>query len=203
MVSRCAILSFVLISAATAQPLPQLAEYPAHARAGAVEIGAKYLPNGAPAGPDLYASKNLLVVEVAVFPLSKTATTISKSQFRLSVDDKLTLAPASGASTASGPLAAARDSSTEGAVELGGPPITHVGGKQDVQSEMPRRPIALDPESNERSPAPPRKTELPQGVITKPVTGYLFFRFDGDSKSIHSLALTYSDGSVRAKIRIL
>ena len=68
---------------------------------------------------------------------------------------------------------------------------------------MPRRPISLDAEQPTTS-APTKKTALPEGFTNKPVSGYLFFRFDGDPKSIRSLELTYTAPSgAKTKIRIL
>ena len=62
---------------------------------------------------------------------------------------------------------------------------------------MPRRPISLDPQP----PARTGKSALPEGVTEKPVSGYLFFRFDGNPKAIRSLDLVY-DGGGRLKTRI-
>ena len=202
---RCRVVFGLLVClAAGAQPLPKLGEYPAHARAGAAEIGAKYLPGGLPFAPSGDASKNFLVVDVAVFPAAKMGLAISKAQFTLAVNDKLVLsAQTHGAGTTAGSLIATDSSTKSGAVELGGPPITHVATKQPVEAAMPRRPIALDPEPDEPSATTPaRKAALPEGFTDKPVTGYLYFRFDGDRKSIHSLELTYGVGANKTRLRI-
>ncbi len=164
------------------------------------------MPQGVPSGSGIYLDRKFLVIDVGVFPEAKNGLTISKNQFALSVDGKVTLsAQTPGAGSSSGSLRAARDSSSsDSAVQLGGPPIPLPSGNktQELESSMPRRPISLDPEQSSTS-APVRKAALPDGFTSKPVSGYLFFRFDGDPKSIRSLELNYTGaGGAKAKIRI-
>lgn len=183
-----------------AQP-PKAADYPAHARLSGIEIGARYLPHGLPSGPGVHAAKDLLVVDVGIFPEARSGVNVSKSQFTLSVDDKITLAAQTVGSAVGSVVAAREPSSRDGTVQLGGPPLAQPpGARQEVESAMPRRPISLDPES---SVSQARKPALAEGFTSKPVSGYLFFRFDGDPKSIRSLELIYDGRGTKTKIRIL
>jgi hypothetical protein len=191
-----------------AQPLPKTADFPAHGKLPGIEIGARYLAHGLPSDAAVRASKDFLVVDVGIFPETRSGVSVSKSQFTLSVDGKTMLAARSPvASSSSSAAVAARDSSSHdsssggGSVELGGPPITgHPGGKE--LESLPRRPISLDPQSDaSQSPARAGKAALPEGLANKPVSGYLFFRFDGNPQAIRSLDLIY-DGGGRAKTRI-
>jgi len=185
---------------------PKATDYASRTRLPEIEIGAKFLPQGVPKGSGIYLDRKFLVIDVGVFPEASKRLTISKNQFTLSVDGKVTLSAQSpGAGSSSGSLTASRDSSSsDSAVQLGGPPIPLPSGNktQELESSMPRRPISLDPEESSTS-APPRKAALAEGLTAKPVSGYLFFRFDGDPKSIRSLELTYTGaGGAKAKIRI-
>jgi hypothetical protein len=188
-----------------AQP-PKPTDYAARTRLPGIELGAKYLSHGLPSGAAVYAPGNFLIVDVGVFPQAKNGLTISKSQFTLSVNGKdMLTAQTPGAASSSASLSAARNSSSsDSAVQLGGPPITTPSGNKTRELEsMPRRPISLDSEQPPNS-APSRKAALPEGSTNKAVGGYLFFRFDGDPKSIRSLELTYTAASgAKTKIRIL
>ena len=186
---------------------PKATDYTSRAKLAGVEVGAKYLPQGVPGGSGIYSGRKFLVIDVGVFPEAGKNLTISKNQFTLSLDGKVTLsAQTPGAGSSSGSLTSSRNSSSsdsDSAVQLGGPPIPAPSSNQARELEsMPRRPISLDPEQSSSS-APARKAALPEGFTSKPVSGYLFFRFDGDPKSIRSLELTYSGaGGTKAKIRI-
>ena len=196
---------WLALSLLVAGQTPKAADYAAHARVPGIEIGAKYLPHGLPSDAGFHGGQDLLVIDVAIFPETKNGLTISKNQFTLSVDGKLIAAQTPGVTTASGSLTAARSSqSADSAIELGGPPIrTPSSSKARELESMPRRPIALDSEQPPTA-APARKAALPEGLTNKPVSGYLFFRFDGNPKSIHSLELTYTGpGGVKTKLRIL
>ena len=200
-----AVLLWPTLTLLLAGQTPKPADYGARVKVAGVEIGAKYLPHGLPSGAAMYAAKKFLVIDVGVFPEAKNGLTISKNQFTLSVDGKVTLS-AQNPGSSSGSLTASRDSSSsDSAVQLGGPPIPLPSSNktQELESSMPRRPISLDPEQSSTS-APPRKAALPEGFTSKPVSGYLFFRFDGDPNSIRSLDLTYTaSGGAKTKIRIL
>ncbi len=184
-----------------AQPLPKTTDFLAHGKLPGIEIGARYLPNGLPSDAAVRAGKDFLVVDVGIFPETRGGISVSKSQFTLSVDGKTMLAARSPvANSSNGPAVAAREPH-DGSVELGGPPITgHPGGKE--LESMPRRPISLDPQPDAgQSTARAGKVALPEGPTNKPVSGYLFFRFEGNPKAIRSLDLVY-DGGGRAKTRI-
>lgn len=186
---------------------PKTTDYASRTRLAGIEIGARYLPQGVPSGSGIYPDRKFLVIDVGVFPQARKSLNISKSQFTLSVDEKITLsAQTPGAGSSSGSLTASRDSSSsDSAVQLGGPPIPVPSGNnsRELESRMPRRPISLDPEQSSTS-ASARKAALPEGFTSQAVSGYLFYRFDGDPKSIRSLELTYTGaGGAKAKIRIL
>ena len=188
---------------------PKITDYAARNKVAGVEIGARYLPQGLPSSAGVHAGKNFLVVDVGIFPDFKSGLTISKSQFTVIVDGKSSLAAQSpvAASPGGSSLADAREpASNDGAVQLGGPPVPtpHGSKTQELESSMPRHPISLDEPAPSSSLAPARKAALPEGLITKPVSGYLFFRFGGDPKSVHSLELNYQGaGGAQIKIRIL
>jgi hypothetical protein len=197
---------WLVVSVTLLAQAPKATDYAARTRLAGIEIGAKYLPQGVPRGSGIYLDRKYLVIDVGVFPEARKSLRVSKNQFTLSVDGKVALsAQTPGAGSSSGSLTASRDSSSsDSAVQLGGPPIPVPSSNktQELESSMPRRPISLDPEESSASP-PARKAALPESLTGKPVSGYLFFRFDGDPKSIRSLELTYTGpGGAKAKIRI-
>jgi len=197
---------WLVVSVTLLAQTPKATDYASRTRLAGIEIGAKYLPQGVPSGSGIYLDRKFLVIDVGVFPEAGKSLTVSKNQFTLSVDGKVTLsAQTPGAGSSSGSLRAARDSSSsDSSVQLGGPPIPLPSGNktQELESSMPRRPISLDPEQSSPN-APARKAALPEDLTNKPVSGYLFFRFNGDPKSIRSLELTYTAaGGAKAKIRI-
>ena len=195
---------WLVVSVTLLAQTPKATDYAPRTKIAGIEIGAKYLPQGVPSGSGIYPARKFLVIDVGVFPEAGKSLTVSKNQFTLSVDGKATLSAQTPGSS-SGSLSASRDSSSsDSAVQLGGPPMPLPSGNktQELESSMPRRPISLDPEQSSTS-APPRKAALPEGFTSKPVSGYLFFRFDGDPKAIRSLELTYTGaGGAKAKIRI-
>jgi hypothetical protein len=170
-------------------------DYPAHFKLSNMEIGAEFLPHGIPGSSGAFSGKEYLVVEVAIFPLTKAGIAISRSQFTLRVDDSKTALRALSPGTA----VAQAGGLSHGSVELGGPPLaSHFPGDEREQDKMPRGPIPLEPGQQQSTSA-----DL-EGTHTKPVSAYLLFHLSGDSKSIRSLELEYDGGGARkAKLRLL
>lgn len=184
-------------------------DYARHYRLPAAEIGAEYLPRGVPGGKAASAGKGYLVA-VGVFPSTKAGITISRSQFSLHVDGEKAVLRAQPPGTSpalkeSSVDARPNSSAQSGSVQLGGPPITgrSASNNTDSQLQMPRSPIPLDSNQNsEAGRSDQSKSPLAEGPTTKPVQGYLLFRFDGDPKSIRSLELVYDTGGNGPKARI-
>jgi len=198
MTCRVALVCAVLAAPAVAQPLaPQPTDYPAHAKAQGFELAARFLPHGLPPGAAISAGKDFLVVEVGVFPESKSPFIVSRNRFTLNVDGKELAAVRPAADAVPPGDASARNSN----LQLGGAPQFERSRNTPESGSIPRRPVSVRPDSS-TSPEQP-KTELPEGAIVKPVSGYLFFRFAGDANAIRSVELVYSGSGAKLKVRIL
>jgi hypothetical protein len=199
---RVLIFLAALSAPAAAQLAPKATDYPAHAKARDIELGARYLPHGLPPGAAVSAGKDFLVVEVGVFPDSKSPVTLSKTQFTLNVDGKeLPAVPPPDSPSAS--VTPAHDSDTRNkSAQLGGAPQFERARSSQEAETLPRRPISLrsDPATASDSA---RKTALPEGLTSKPVSGYLFFHFLGDPNSVRSVELVYTSSGTKTRVRVL
>ncbi len=174
-------------------------DYPAHFRLPTLEIGAEFLPSGIPGSQGAFSGKEYLVVEVGVFPLTKSVT-IAKSQFTLHVDGSSVALRALSPGSASVAEVQPGTLSQGGSVVLGGPPLKSSSESRDSQSHVPRSPIPLEPAES----AGHRTSAGLEGTITRPASGYVLFRFDGNARAIHSVELVYDGGGTRkARLRLL
>jgi len=228
MVRAAISLALLLISCARGQlvertmasghdPREKPADYPVHATIGNVGIGAEYLVHSFSGDRQTFYTPDYLVVEVAVYPAREAAVQIGNGTFVLRINGrKQTLYP-----DAPGFVAASlkypdwerrmnvEAQASAGADVIVGRPQTverFPGDPRPGQSRLPRAPKA--PESDPRSGAERQEpvnvadviaaTALPEGMTASPVSGYLYFRYRGKTKSIKSLELVYQskDGPV-------
>jgi|SRR5579871_1012637 len=191
-------------------------DYPAHIKLSNVELGARYLGHNVPARRGVYVLKDFLVVEMGVFPTLKDPVHIETFRFTLQVNGtKNPVAqPARYVATAAKYKNADWQAHSTAApaqeVTFGGEP-THqrFPGADDDPSPMPRSSIALQPESSGDSTAVEpvnisvTNAALPEGPVSLPTKGCLYFRFDGNSEAIRSLELVYdSPSGGKTKLRL-
>jgi len=69
-------------------PKPKAADYPAHAQAGGVWLGAEYLVRSIPARNQTLVTQDYLVVEVALYPPPGQPLVVSDGQFTLRMNGK-------------------------------------------------------------------------------------------------------------------
>jgi hypothetical protein len=186
-------------------------DYPVHAIAPGVGLGAEYLVHSIPAGNQTLFTSEYLVVEAAVFPARGRDVEIASGTFALRMNGKkqLLYPVAPGFVSASlkypdwmiRPNVQATGGVGDTDVVFGRPPV--VGRFPDDprpgQSRLPRAPKAPtpddqrdvgheDPESIDQVIA---RTALPDGPVVKPLSGYIYFAYKGKIKSIKSLELIY------------
>ena len=197
-------------------------DYPVHAALGTVSIGAEYLVHSIPAHDQTFFTSDYLVVEAAVFPGRGETIEIGNITFALRLNGRkqLMYPEAPGFVSASmkypdwetHPRAEVQAGVGNAGVTIGRPPV--VGRFPDdptpARSRLPRSPKAPDPDDRggiEREE--PVSVEdavahaaLPEGAISKPVSGYIYFRYKGKPKSVKSLELVYEAkaGSVTLKL---
>jgi len=196
-------------------PRDRVADYPAHAMDGRTGVAAEYLAHSIPAGTQTFIAPDYLVVEVAVFPVLGEPIEISTSTFTLRLNGKKEVISAEGpgfvaASVKYPEWEQRKNVEVQGGigdtgVVLGRPPVVgrFPGDPTPQQSRLPRGPTAPPPDDrNGIEKEDPARAEdviaqkaLPEGRAEKPLSGYLYFRYRGKTKSIKSLELVYAGKS--------
>ncbi len=189
-------------------PRPKAADYPAQARAGDRDIAAEFLVHTMPAEKTSFLVPDYLVVEVAIYPPKSQLIDISASQFRLRINRKTELAADTPEMVAmslkypnweehkglepvvqAGPVILGRRTPTERFPGDNRPPI----------GRAPKEPADKQPQTADEAAV---ALALPPGPCNRPVSGYVYFRFDGKAKSIRSLELIWQSTQGNATIRI-
>jgi hypothetical protein len=75
------------------EPKPKAADYPAHAEAGAVALGAEYMVHSFAGRKQTFIARDFLVVEVGLFAGAGERIEVSNGQFALRVNRKTMLIP--------------------------------------------------------------------------------------------------------------
>ena len=201
---------------------PQAADYPVHAQAGPVDVGAEYLVRSIPVRNQTLVASNYLVVEVAIYPPPGQALAVSGGQFTLSLNGNRQLlhAQAPGFVAASlkyadwerRPTLVATGSMGDAGVIIGRPERVErfPGDRRPAQERLPAPPRAPTPENpsglpKEEAPRPEEavvETALPSVQARGPISGYLYFAHKGKSKSIKTLDLLYEGPAGNATLRL-
>jgi hypothetical protein len=203
------------------EPKEKATDYPAHATAGNVSIGAEYLVHSIPAGNQTFVAADYLVVEVAVFPAKDEPAAIRGSSFTLRLNGKkLTLPPVAPGFVAASlkypdwelhPRAEASAGVGDAGVILGRPPAVGRFPGDPTTSRLPRAPQAPPPddrrgierEEPERAEDVIAKTALPDGLVTKPVSGFVYFPYKGKAKALKSVELIYDGKAGTATLKLM
>lgn len=197
--------AFLLVLCAQDAPRSKATDYPAHIALTGMDIGAEYLVHSIPGDKGGYFAKEYLVVEVAIFPTTKTGLKISSGQFTLRINKKSTLSAQSA-----GMVAAAlkyadweqrpRMTAAAGPLIYGAPQGGRFPGDPTTPRPLPN-PVPsqtgsgnVDKQTDLPIEEAISRAALPEGVITEHVKGCLFFRFEGKLKSVKSLELIYDAG---------
>jgi hypothetical protein len=191
-------------------PKPNPADYDVHAYAGPFDIGAEYMVHSFSAGEAMYLAEHYLVVEVAFYPpLKDDVVTIDLAKFKLRLNHRTALSadPPSQAAASLRPsmfdYQQPRLSGGIGAGPIGvgmGQPGPVPGSPMPRQ---PRTPEAAPPGGIERTPVSPEEvllnTALPAGSHKGPVSGFVYFRFEGKLKSVKNVELIYDSTTLKLK----
>jgi len=171
-----------------------------------MEIGAEYLVHSIPSEKGDYFAKEYLVVEVAIFPTTKSGLKISSGRFTLRINKKSTLSAQSAGMVAAALKYADWEqrpqmTATAGPLIYGAPQGGRFPGDPTTPRPLPNPVPSQTGSGNveKQSDLPIEeaisRAALPEGVITEHVKGCLFFRFEGKLKSIKSLDLIYETGT--------
>jgi hypothetical protein len=200
------------------EPKAKPGDYPVHAEAGGVGLGAEFMVHSFSRGEESYIAEYYLVVEVALFPPKGKTLQVNLGEFTLRVNGRKRVlvpqAPQMAATSLRHPEWQTGQSIQAGAgigdvgVTVGGPPVNRnpFPGAPPV-SRLPNPPRAPDP--NTPPGVEPRarvqadellvQTALSEGECHGPVSGFLYFPYQGKTKSIKSVDLLYGDAVLKLR----
>jgi|SRR5579871_275978 len=197
----------------------KVTDYPVHAMAGNVGIGADYLVHSIPAGDQTLFAQDYLVVEVAVFPAFAQPVTVTGNTFTLRLNRaKFPLASISPGFVAASlkypdwephPHAEATAGMGNGGVILGRPAgVGRFPGDPNEDRRLPRVPDVGQQQGVGRT-APQsaeeviNRTAFAEGEIDHPMSGFIYFPFKGKMKSLKSVELIYQDRNTSIILKLL
>ncbi len=195
-------------------PKPKPDGYPAHSRAGDVAIAAEYLMHTLPSGTRQFVIPKYLVIEVAIYPPRAGAVEVANTMFSLRVNGRKELRPHSPEMAAYS-VRYAEQNQQRGIQAAAGPVVI---GRAPRSERFPGDPSAdreppvarvpqpahggVERQEPETAPEAIARTAFPDVRATGPVSGFLFFEFQGKMKSIESLELVFHSGE-GAIVRLL
>ncbi|HXM42909.1 MAG TPA: hypothetical protein VN924_16770 [Bryobacteraceae bacterium] len=186
-------------------PKASVQDYPAHATAEKLSIGAEYLVHSFSSGREMFIAKDYLVVEVALYPANGDSLLVSSGQFGLRVNGRSqALPPHAPEAVAHSLKYPDRDTGPHtvaavGPVIFGQPaPAERFPGDPNARTAPPL-PRAPDDNPSGLDKEPPVKPEelvvqaaLPDGEHHGPTSGFLYFPYRGNVGRIRSLELVFA-----------
>lgn len=222
-----AMLTAVVLHAQGTTPREKPTDYHVRSTLPGFELAAEYLAHSMPETGGAIDINEYLVIEVAVFPTTKGALSVTSGEFTLRVTNprghKSVLSAQTPGMVAASlkypdwevrPTLEATAGVGNGSIIVGRPTQTErfPGDPRPRQSRLPPRPRVPDqtsPTGEEKAPEAPIevrvwRSSFPDGAVQGPVSGYLFFPFRGKTKSIRSLELLYQsqDGSRKTTLAL-
>ncbi|HMC63099.1 MAG TPA: hypothetical protein VKJ01_28150 [Candidatus Solibacter sp.] len=202
--------AFAFAQGTTPKPTPE--EYPVHANAGSIAVGAEFMVHSFSQGEQTFIAQDYLVVEVALFPPKGEIVDVEPRKFSLRINGKrIALMPQAPNMVAASlnhrewqqGRGATADIGMGGVgVGIGHPRQTSPFPGAPPESRLPRQPRAPDsdsPSGVEKEPVKPEelvvRAALQEGVHRSSVSGFLYFAYQGKTSSIKSLELLY-EGAV-------
>ncbi len=195
-------------------PKEKASDYPANAQVDGTACGAEYLVHSFFGGGGAYDADKYLVIEVALYPPKGGKAPVSSEQFSLRINGAKRALSADLPGIVANSLGYAPSPDAPRGLEAsGGIGGINVGTRTPSGPRFPNDPT---PEPGSRHPQPPQVPEdnpagiqpeppprpeqivlqasLPNGEFSWPVSGYLFFAYKRNTKSIHSLDLLWKNG---------
>ena len=199
---------------------PKAEDYEVHAQVKNLAIGAEYMVHSYSRGEQMYIAKDYLVVEVALFPPKGTTFEVQRSDFALRINGRKELLVPSDPTLvledmghpefrppAEGPHVEGGGGVNDHDVIFGGPPVNtnpFPGSPIPGSTRHPYPPVDIprdNPSGVTKEPEDPYKllseTALEPGEHHAPVSGFLYFHYRGNVKSIKSLELICGDTALK------
>lgn len=214
------------VCAASAQagvePKAAATDYPVHAAAGEIAIGAEYLVHSYSHDGQTYFAPDYLVVEIGLFPQKGREVPISSGQFMLRINGKKDVLLPEPPGFVGASLKYSdweRKPRVETGVGIGGADVI-IGRRVptprfpgDRREEARRTPPVIQAPGQVSSgvereePVTPGEaavaSALPDGSYTKAAAGNLYFRYSGKTKSIKKLELLFRQGEQETTLRLM
>jgi len=194
---------------------PKIDDYEVHGQAGDLAIGAEYDVHSFGRGEQMFIAKDYLVVEAALFPPKGEQFEVRCSDFSLRINGKSGMVASEPNMVAAdmhhpefqtAPWAQASGGVDGHDVIIGGPPRDHPFPGSPMPTPQPRPPVDVpkdNPSGVKSEPVDPYKllveTAIEEGQHHAPVSGFLYFHFRGNVKSIKTLELVYRDAVLKLR----
>jgi hypothetical protein len=189
---------------ANTQPRPQPTDYSVHQACAGATLAAEYFGRSAPGDGTAYFTGHYLVIEVAIYPQKGQRIAVRAADFRMVVNEaKAGIAPDTGAMAALDARAIAEQGN---GLDVGVGPFVYRGTPRPG-AQFPGDPSAPVPSNLPRAPAGERTSSagetrtaelaLPEfglidGEAAGPVSGYLYFLWEPNTKKIKTLELRWT-----------
>jgi hypothetical protein len=198
-------------------PKAKAADYDAHAKLGDVEIGAEFMVRSFSRGEAMYIARDYVTVEVALYAPKDKPLEIGYLDFQLSINEKKQILTPQNPQTVAMTLDHpdwqqerpgwdASAGAGNGRVTLGGPPHTPLPGgdppgtyPQPTRIPKPDPPGGVEPQARASASQIAVECALPDATQRAPVSGFLYFAYSGNTKSIKSVVLRYRDAELKLR----
>ena len=195
---------------------PKVDDYEVHARAKNVAIGAEYTVHSFSRGEQMFIANDYLVVEVALFPPKETTFEVLRGDFSLRINSRKDLLdaaePTMVVADMEHPEWKPPREHAEGGVGLGNvgvvinAPQANPNPFPTSRTAGPPPPVEIpkdNPSGVSKPPLDPSElllaTALEEGQHHAPVSGFLYFPFRGNLRSIKTLELLYQDAVLKLR----
>lgn len=173
-------------------PKPKASDYPVHLQVGDLSIGAEYMVHSVSGPQASFIAEDYLVVEVALYP-PRSGTMVRAREWTLRLNGKKEelLAQTPGMVAQSIKYG---DLNRRGRIVVGAGPI--ILGQPRPVDRFPGDPTTRVPGSSQSEEPLDltdviRRLALLEGNINRPISGYLFFAWQGKTSKIKSLSLIW------------
>jgi hypothetical protein len=202
-------------------PKAKAEDYDAHAKSVDVAIGAEYMVHSFSRGETMYIARDFITVEVALYSPRDEANKakpldINYGDFQLTINGKkIALTPMNPYTVAAmldhpdwqpeRPGIEATAGTPNGRVTLGAPPDTPLptgdppGYPRTAPLPQPDPPGGIEREPRASASQVAVECALPEGPQRAPISGFLYFAYSGNTKSIKSLVLHYRDAELKLR----
>ena len=202
-------------------PKDKADEYATHAKSGDLEIGAEYMVHSFSRGEATFVARDYLTVEVALYSPKDQGNAaplldIDDGDFQLTINGKkIGLTPMNPYTVATTldhpdwqperPGIEATAGTPNGRVTLGAPPHTPLptgdppGYPRTTPVPKPDPPGGIERQPRASASQIAVECSLPDGPQRPPISGFLYFAYSGNTKSIKSLVLHYRDAELKLR----